>query len=76
VAVSEAPDFFAAAGAKRRIVLFVTDGEPSPVGSASTAASLLASIVDIEVFGVNIGLAQTPKHSMLVPIAPNIKHRP
>lgn len=65
VAVSEALGFFDGAGSKRRIVLFVTDGEPSPVGSASAAASLLASIADVEVFGVNIGLAQTTYTALL-----------
>jgi uncharacterized protein YegL len=65
MAVSEAPGFFAGAGSKRRIVLFVTDGEPSPVSSASAAASLLAGIADVEVFGVNIGLAETTYTALL-----------
>ena len=43
VALSEAPEFFAGAGAKRRIVLFLTDGAPSPTGSAAAAVTLLAA---------------------------------
>lgn len=65
VALSEAPDFFAGAGAKRRIVLFLTDGAPSPSSSAAAAVTLLAGIADVEVFGFNIGLSNTSYTAML-----------
>jgi uncharacterized protein YegL len=65
VALSEAPGFFAGAGTKRRIVLFLTDGAPSPSGSAAAAVTLLAGIADVEVFGFNIGLSNTSYTAML-----------
>ena len=64
-ALSEAPGFFAGAGAKRRIVLFLTDGAPSPSGSAAAAVALRDTIEDVEVFGFNIGLANTTFTAML-----------
>lgn len=57
VAVSEAEGFFAGSGAKRRVILFITDGEPYPASSVDTAIATLGGISDIEVFGFNIGLA-------------------
>ncbi|MEX0368803.1 MAG: hypothetical protein AB3N22_22305 [Ruegeria sp.] len=65
VALSEAPGFFAGAGAKRRIVLFLTDGEPYPSSSAAPAVTLRDSIADVEVYGFNIGLSNTTWTAML-----------
>ncbi|MCR9267794.1 MAG: VWA domain-containing protein, partial [Alphaproteobacteria bacterium] len=65
VALSEAPGFFAGAGAKRRIVLFLTDGDPYPSSSAAAAVSLRDSIADLEVYGFNIGLSNTSWTAML-----------
>ena len=65
VALSEAPAFFAGAGAKRRIILFLTDGEPYPSSSAAAAVILLAGIADVDLFGFNIGLANTAYTAML-----------
>jgi uncharacterized protein YegL len=59
VAMSEAEAFFAGAGAKRRVILFITDGEPYPPSSVTPAIATLAGIPDVEVFGFNIGLADT-----------------
>ena len=59
VALSQAPDFFSGAGAKRRIVLFLTDGEPHPAGSVDAAVTLRDTIDHLEVFGFNIGLTNT-----------------
>ncbi len=59
VAVSEAEAFFAGAGAKRRIILFITDGEPYPPASVNPAIATLEGIPNVEVFGFNIGLADT-----------------
>ena len=64
-ALSEAPGFFAGAGARRRIVLFLTDGAPSPSGSAAAAVVLRDTIADVEVFGFNIGLTNTAYTAML-----------
>lgn len=58
-AVSEAPAFFAGATEKRRILIFVTDGEPSPASSLATAKSTLAGLADVEVFAFNIALSDT-----------------
>ena len=55
-AVSEAAAFFAGAGSKRRILIFVTDGEPSPVASLDAAKATLAGI---DVFAFNIALSDT-----------------
>jgi VWA domain-containing protein len=65
VAVSEAADFFAGAGAKRRVILFITDGEPYPPASVTPAIATLAGIPDVEVFGFNIGLADTSFTALL-----------
>ncbi|GGL58778.1 vWA domain-containing protein [Wenxinia marina] len=58
-AVSEAPDFFAGATDKRRILIFVTDGEPSPASSLAAAKATLATLPDVEVFAFNIALSDT-----------------
>jgi hypothetical protein len=65
VALSEAPGFFAGAGAKRRILLFLTDGEPYPPNSAAAAVTLRDSIADVEVYAFNIGLSNTSWTAML-----------
>lgn len=65
VAVSEAEDFFTGAGAKRRVILFITDGEPYPPSSVTPAIATLDGIPDIEVFGFNIGLADTSFTALL-----------
>jgi len=65
VAVSEAQTFFAGAGAKRRVILFITDGEPYPPASVTPAIATLAGIPDVEVFGFNIGLADTSFTALL-----------
>ncbi|MFN3615209.1 MAG: hypothetical protein ACK4WC_11720, partial [Rubrimonas sp.] len=62
---SAAPAFFAGAGKRRRIVLFVTDGEPFPASSAAAAVALRDTIADVEVYGVNIALANTAWTAML-----------
>jgi len=64
-AVSEAATFFAGAGAKRRVILFITDGEPYPASSVDTAVTTLGEISDVEVFGFNIGLANTGATALL-----------
>jgi len=65
VAVSEAEGFFAGAGAKRRVILFITDGEPYPPASVNPATATLTGISDVEVFGFNIGLADTSFTALL-----------
>ncbi|UWQ90402.1 VWA domain-containing protein [Rhodobacteraceae bacterium M382] len=65
VAVSEAEAFFAGAGAKRRVILFLTDGEPYPAASVNPAITTLGSISDVEVFGFNIGLTDTSFTALL-----------
>jgi von Willebrand factor type A domain len=65
VAVSEATTFFAGAGAKRRIILFITDGEPYPPSTVDAAIATLDGIPDVEVFGFNIGLADTSFTALL-----------
>ena len=57
--VSRAAAFFAEAGAKRRIVVFVTDGAPSPADTLATAKATLAAIPSLDVFAFNIALADT-----------------
>ena len=65
MAVSEAAGFFAGSGAKRRVILFITDGEPYPASSVDTAITTLDGISDVEVFGFNIGLADTSATALL-----------
>ena len=43
----------------RRILLFLTDGEPSPVSSVDGAVATIDAIDDLEVFGFNIDLENT-----------------
>ena len=76
-AVSEAAAFFDGAGSKRRILIFVTDGEPSPVASLDTAKATLAGISALDVFAFNIALSDTQHTEQLdntpvdgVPVVP------
>ncbi|MFN3953332.1 MAG: phage tail protein [Pararhodobacter sp.] len=55
----QAGAFFAGSGSKRRIVIFVTDGEPSPVSSVDAALAAIASLPPADIFGFNIALADT-----------------
>jgi len=59
VAVSQAGAFFSGAGGKRRILIFVTDGEPSPASTLQTAIATLSAISEVDVFAVNIALSDT-----------------
>ena len=58
-AFAEAAAFFAGAGAKSRVVIFVTDGAPSPVSSVDDALATIATLPPTDVFGFNIALADT-----------------
>jgi uncharacterized protein YegL len=58
-AVSQAPAFFTGAGSKRRILIFVTDGAPSPASTLNTAITTLAGIAALDVFAFNIALSNT-----------------
>lgn len=58
-AFAEAGAFFAGSGDKRRIVLFVTDGAPSPVSSVEAALATIASLPPADIFGFNIALSDT-----------------
>jgi len=58
-AFAEASTFFAGGGSKRRIVIFVTDGEPSPISSVDAAEATIASLPPVDIFGFNIALADT-----------------
>jgi uncharacterized protein YegL len=58
-AVSLAGSFFAGAGEKHRILIFVTDGEPSPASSLETAKTTLTGIAELDVFAFNIALSDT-----------------
>ncbi|SMH51109.1 phage tail protein [Maritimibacter sp. HL-12] len=58
-AFSQAGAFFAGSGDKRRIVIFVTDGEPSPVSSVDAALAKIATLPPADIFGFNIALADT-----------------
>src|SRR6056297_3397842 len=53
-AVSQAGAFFNGAGGKRRILIFVTDGEPSPASSLDAAKATLAALSEVDVFAFNI----------------------
>ena len=58
-AFGNAAAFFAGAGSKRRIVIFVTDGEPSPVSSVEAALALIRTLPPADIFGFNIALSDT-----------------
>ncbi len=56
--VSAAPGFFASVGDKRRVLLFITDGEPSS-GTLEPAKQTLAGIGETDIFAFNIALSDT-----------------
>ena len=58
-AFTEAGAFFAGGGSKRRIVIFVTDGEPSPASSVDAALAIIRTLPSVDIFGFNIALANT-----------------
>ena len=58
-AFSQAGAFFAGGGSKRRIVIFVTDGEPAPVSSVDAALAIIQALPPADIFGFNIALANT-----------------
>jgi len=58
-AFAEASVFFAGGGCKRRIIIFVTDGVPSPVSSVDAALGTIATLPPADIFGFNIALADT-----------------
>ena len=76
-AVSQAGAFFNGAGGKRRILIFVTDGEPSPASSLEAAKATLAGLSEVDVFAFNIALSDTSATSQIdntpvdgVPVVP------
>jgi uncharacterized protein YegL len=76
-AVSQAGAFFNGAGDKRRILIFVTDGEPSPASSLESAKATLAGLSEADVFAFNIALSDTSATSQIdntpvdgVPVVP------
>ncbi|UWQ90399.1 VWA domain-containing protein [Rhodobacteraceae bacterium M382] len=76
-AVSQASAFFAGAGSKRRVLIFVTDGAPSPASSLETAKATLAGISAVDVFAFNIALSDISATAQLdntpvdgVPVVP------
>jgi uncharacterized protein YegL len=76
-AVSQATAFFAGAASKRRILIFVTDGAPSPASTLTTAITTLAGISAVDVFAFNIALSDTSYTAQLdntpvdgVPVVP------
>ncbi|PHS21733.1 MAG: hypothetical protein COA84_15070 [Robiginitomaculum sp.] len=50
---------------KRRVFVFITDGEPTPTTTAQEAADTLRAIDDLEVYGINIALADTQYTALL-----------
>jgi hypothetical protein len=59
-AVADVADFFnGASNDATRTVLFITDGEPNPTGSATTASTTLFSTSGITSYGFNIDLTDT-----------------
>lgn len=52
-------------GSKRRVFVFLTDGEASPVSTAQEAADTLHAIDAVEVYGVNIALTNTESTALL-----------
>lgn len=59
--------FFGVGGskAKRRVVMLVTDGIPSPVGSVDVAADTLDSLANVEVYAFNIDEPDTTYTSII-----------
>jgi hypothetical protein len=58
-AFTQAAAFFAGGGSKRRIVIFVTDGAPSPASSVDAALAIIRALPLSDIFGFNISLADT-----------------
>ena len=58
-AFAQAGAFFGGGGSKRRIVIFLTDGEPSPASSVDAALGLIRALPPSDIFGFNIALADT-----------------
>jgi hypothetical protein len=58
-AFMDASAFFSGGGSKRRIVIFVTDGEPSPTSSVDAALTLIRTLPPADIFGFNIALTNT-----------------
>ena len=58
-AFAQAAAFFAGSGDKRRIVIFVTDGDPSPTSSVDAALATIATLPPTDIFGFNIALSDT-----------------
>lgn len=58
-ALSQAAAFFSGSAAARRIVIFVTDGEPFPVTSVEAAEAIVAALPLADIFGFNIALEDT-----------------
>ncbi len=52
-------------GAKRRVFVFLTDGEAAPASTAQEAADTLHAIDAVEVYGVNIALQNTTYTALL-----------
>src|SRR6056297_2755649 len=76
-ALSQAGAFFNGADDKRRILSFVTDGEPSPASSLESAKATLAGLSEVDVFAFNIALSDTSATSQIdntpvdgVPVVP------
>jgi len=55
----EAGSFLAGSGSKRRIIIFVTDGEPAPAASVDAAIALIRTLPPADIFGFNIALSDT-----------------
>jgi von Willebrand factor type A domain len=75
-AVSQAAAFFEGSGAKRRILVFATDGGTSPENAAEAAATL-AGIANLETYAFNIEWPDTAQTGLLdntptdgVPVVP------
>ena len=63
--VADASAFFQGAGAKRRVLIFVTDGDPSTTASLEAAKVTLAGVSAVDVFGFNIALSDTSATAQL-----------
>ncbi|WP_424931884.1 VWA domain-containing protein [Amaricoccus macauensis] len=59
LAFDSAAGFFSDAGEKRRIVLFVTDGEPEPASSLEDALEAIAAMPAADIFAIGIASADT-----------------
>ena len=58
-AFADAGAFFAGGGSKRRIIIFVTDGEPFPTSSVDAALAIIRTLPPADIFGFNISLSDT-----------------